>query len=158
MKIRVFIRKCTFFISLMFIVCRLSAQQNQKKEIEKDRTMEQEADSSSTLTQLRSCVNSFIHQTISSSQTVYGCNNLTVSEVKILSGGELSLMAPGEIIINGVFEVMKGGVLNVGTAVNPPPPPPQPTPSTFQYLYDASGNRVARRLGSVKRTEDEHNR
>ena len=67
-------------------------------------------------------------------------------------------MAPGEIIINGVFEVMKGGVLNVGTAVNPPPPPPQPTPSTFQYLYDASGNRVARRLGSVKRTEDEHNR
>ncbi|MFC2323066.1 hypothetical protein [Tannerella forsythia] len=157
MKIRVFIRKCTFFISLMFIVCRLSAQQNQKKEIEKDRTMEQEADSSSTLTQLRSCVNSFIHQTISSSQTVYGCSNLTVSDVRVLSGGNLSLMAPGEIIINGVFDVMKGGVLNVGTAVNPPPPP-QPTPSTFQYLYDASGNRVARRLGSVKRTEDEHNR
>ena len=135
MKIRVFIRKCTFFISLMFIVCRLSAQQNQKKEIEKDRTVKQEVDSSSTVIQLRSCVNSFIHQTISSSQTVYGCSNLTVSDVRVL----------------------KGGVLNVGTAVNPPPPP-QPTPSTFQYLYDASGNRVTRRLGSVKRTEDEHNR
>lgn len=157
MKMIVFIRKCTFFISFAFIICRLAAQQNQKKEIEKDRTVKQEVDSSSTVIQLRSCVNSFTNQTISSYQTVYGCSNLTVSDVRVLSGGNLSLMAPGEIIINGVFDVMKGGVLNVGTAVNPPPPP-QPTPSTFQYLYDASGNRVARRLGSVKRTEDEHNR
>ena len=45
--------------------------------------MEQEADSSSTLTQLRSCVNSFIHQTISSSQTVYGCSNLTTDVITI---------------------------------------------------------------------------
>lgn len=153
----VFIRKCTFFISFAFIICRLAAQQDQKKEIEKDRTVKQEVDSSSTVIQLRSCVNSFTNQTISSYQTVYGCSNLTVSDVRVLSGGNLSLMAPGEIIINGVFEVMKGGVLNVGTTVNPPPPPP-PAPSTFQYLYDASGNRVARRLGSVKRTENEYNR
>ena len=155
----VFIRKCTFFISFAFIICRLAAQQDQKKEIEieKDRTVKQEVDSSSTVIRLRSCVNSFTNQTISSHQTIYGCSNLTISDVRVLSGGNLSLMAPGEIIINGVFEVMKGGVLNVGTTVNPPPPPP-PAPSTFQYLYDASGNRVARRLGSVKRTEDEYNR
>ncbi|MDO4702563.1 hypothetical protein [Tannerella sp.] len=157
MKINVFIRKYTFLISFAFIVCRFSAQQDQKKEIEKDRTVKQEVDSSSTVIQLRSCVNSFTNQTISSYQTVYGCNSLTVTNVKVLSGGNLSLMAPGEIIINGVFDVMKGGVLNVGTTVNPPPPPP-PAPSTFQYLYDASGNRVARRLGSVKRTENEYNR
>ncbi len=154
MKIIVYAKRCMFCLIMFFLTYTLSAQHDLKEAIAKHDTIsesslsgKQQTDGTLTTTeQLRSCVNSFMNQTVSSHQIVYGCNNLLIQNVKVLSGGYLSLAAPGEIIINGAFDVMKGGACDLGLASAPTPP----VSSTFQYLYDASGNRIARRLSHIK--------
>ena len=69
----------------------------------------------------RACVSTFTNQTISSNVNVVGCNTLTVQNVTVTSGGILSLTSPGEITINGAFDVLSGGSLNVHFTAPPPP-------------------------------------
>ena len=68
--------------------------------------------------QTRSCVNTFTNQTVSTFLLINGCSTLVAQDVVVASGGDLYLLAPGEITINGSFEVLLGGQLNVHI---PPP-------------------------------------
>ena len=87
--------------------------------------------------QLRSCVNLFISQTVSSFVYVLGCSTLAVQSVTVTGGGNLTLTAPVGVEINGPFDVLLGGVLNICDG-SPPPP------VGVKYYYDASGNRILR--------------
>jgi hypothetical protein len=99
--------------------------------------IQQKADSLLADIKLRSCVTTFMNQTVSSYLFVLGCSTLTVQDVTVTSGGDLHLSAPDDITINGTFDVLLGGELNVNTT---PPPPTY----LFNYSYDASGNRINR--------------
>ena len=87
----------------------------------------------------RSCVSTYSGQTVSTYEVVTGCSTLTVWNVTVTSGGELSLFAPDEITINGDFDVLLGGQLNMDLM-------PPAANNTFEYTYDASGNRTDRTL------------
>jgi len=80
--------------------------------------------------QLRSCVNTFTGQTVSSIVSVLGCNILTVQSVTVTGSGNLSLTAPAEVVINGPFDVSLGGILSVCDGSQPPSPPPGNTMQT----------------------------
>ena len=108
--------------------------------------LEQHADSMLKAIQTRACVNVFTNQTVSSIMSVLGCSTLTVQNVTVVNGGNLSLTAPGEITVNGTFDVLLGGVLNVGGIVAPPQ-------LMFNYGYDASGNRISRSLTTTMAAE-----
>ncbi|MDR0698104.1 MAG: hypothetical protein LBG28_02620 [Tannerella sp.] len=101
--------------------------------------------SMSTIVQDDPCTNSFTNQTVSSTVSVLGCNILTVQNVTVTNSGNLSLAAPIEVVINGPFDVLQGGVLNVTGGGEP-----QPVTSDFTFYYDASGNRTSRVLGAEK--------
>ena len=85
--------------------------------------IEQIVDSLGPPLQTRSCVNTFTNQTVSTFLEIEGCSTLVVQNVTVASGGDLYLIAPGEITINGPFDVLLGGQLNVNlTQITPPPP------------------------------------
>ncbi|MDR1370840.1 MAG: S8 family serine peptidase [Dysgonamonadaceae bacterium] len=60
-----------------------------------------------------SCVDNFINQTVSTNQTVVGCDDLTVQNVTVTNNAQLKLEASGEVTINGLFEVQSGSVLEI---------------------------------------------
>jgi hypothetical protein len=105
---------------------------------------EQKTDSLSEPLQTRSCVSTFTNQTVSSIVSVTGCNTLTVQNITVTGSGTLSLIAPSDVTINGVFDVLPGGVLIVqGESI-----PVQA--SSYTYTYDAAGNRTARLIGTAR--------
>jgi|GEM_PF-3793727 len=127
MKFKAYIKLCLSLILLFAVNAIVSAQETnpitkesgdsiyQKKSAGPAETViENIADSMLTEIQTRACVNTFTNQTVSTSVYVEGCNTLTVQNVTVVSGGNLSLSAPSEVIINGTFDVLLGGVLNVG--------------------------------------------
>ena len=110
--------------------------------------LEQHADNLMEAIQTRACVNVFTNQTVSSSIFVQGCNTLTVQNVTVVNGGHLSLSAPVEVLINGPFDVLLGGVLDVGGIVAPPQ-------TVFNYTYDNSGNRITRGFVTTSSAKDD---
>ena len=136
-------------ILISLISGRLSSQELETKVIESAEStyrpparpiavpIEQPADSLRQPVETRSCVNTYTGQTVTSYEVVTGCSTLTVQNVTVTSSGDLYLLAPGEITINSDFDVVLGGQLNTDSA----PPPPA---NTFEYTYDASGNRISR--------------
>ena len=99
--------------------------------------IEQPIDSLEQPIETRSCVYTYTNQTVSTYEVVNGCLTLAVQYVTVTSVGDLYLLAPDEITINGDFDVLLGGQLNVDSA-------PPPSTNTFEYDYDASGNRISR--------------
>ena len=63
--------------------------------------------------QTRSCINTYSNQTVSTFLVINGCSTLVVQDVNVTNDGDLYLLAPGEITINGEFDVILGGQLNV---------------------------------------------
>ena len=136
-------------VLLSFICGRLSSQELETKVGESaDSTyrppavpvavpVRQPADSLRQPVETRSCVNTYTGQTVASYEVVTGCVTLTVQNVTVTGAGDLYLLAPGEITINGDFDVVLGGQLNTDSA-------PPPSANTFEYTYDASGNRISR--------------
>lgn len=92
--------------------------------------------------QEQECVSTFTDQTVSSEMSVVGCSTLTIQNVTVVNGGNLSLYAPETIIIEGPFEVQPGGLLSAGGTV--PTGPTDPVPTAVTYLYDDAGNRIKR--------------
>lgn len=89
----------------------------------------------------RSCVNVFENSTVSSIQTVTGCDSLIVRDVTVANIGNLTLSAPGDVVIYGDFEVVQGGILTVNE---------ENVPVIFNFTYDESGNRVSRKSQVVQ--------
>ena len=85
----------------------------------------------------RYCVNAFKDQTVSSLQSVEGCDSLIVQNVTVSSTGDLKLSAPESVTIYGLFEVAQGGVLNINRKES----------LVFEFTYDAAGNRTLREIG-----------
>lgn len=85
----------------------------------------------------RYCVNTFKDQTVSSSQSVEGCDSLIVQNVTVSETGDLKLFAPEGVTIYGLFEVVQGGVLNINRKES----------LFFEFTYDAAGNRTSRKIG-----------
>ncbi len=144
---------CMLFC-LFGIIDSVSSQNVDKMAVKKqDSTSYIKQDSLLRAVQKRSCMNTFTNQNVSSYLFVSGCNTLTVQNVTVSRGGDLSLYAPSGITINGTFDVLLGGALNVGCEG-----PPQ---TRINYIYDASGNRIARQftltrsLGKSDITDDE---
>lgn len=132
----IYMKKKSVYIYMLFILlCGITHPLSSK---EFDTTLE--PDSSSIVIQPRACVNTYENQTVSSTVSVVGCSNLAVQNVTVTNSGNLILSAPAEITINGPFEVQLGGLLNIKNDL---------TQLIFNYTYDASGNRVARRVNST---------
>jgi hypothetical protein len=104
----------------------------------------QPADSLSRVVQTRSCMNTFTNQTVSSNVSVLGCSTLSAQNITVTSSGMLSLIAPSDVIINGTFDVLPGGTLNVQGEAAPIPI------SSYTYTYDAAGNRITRQPVSAR--------
>ena len=149
MKRKAYLITGMLLVLLSLISGRLSSQELETKEAESaDSTYRppakpvavpvgQPADSLAQPVETRSCVNTYTGQTVTSHEAVTGCSTLTVQNVTVTSTGDLYLLAPDVITINGDFDVVLGGQLNTDSA----PPPPA---NTFEYTYDASGNRISR--------------
>ena len=73
------------------------------------RAIEQPVDTTQVYS-ARYCVNAFKDQTVSSLQSVEGCDSLIVQNVTVSSTGDLKLSAPESVTIYGLFEVAQGGV------------------------------------------------
>lgn len=100
------------------------------------RAMEQPVDTTQVYS-ARYCVNTFKDQTVSSLQSVEGCDSLIVQNVTVSGTGDLKLSAPEGVTIYGLFEVAQGGVLNINRKES----------LVFEFTYDAAGNRTLREIG-----------
>ena len=136
MKLKAYIKICLSLILLFAVNTIVLAQEanpitkesndsiyQKKTGSQTEAVIDNKADSLLKEIQTRACVNTFTNQTVSTNVYVEGCNTLTVQNVTVASGGNLSLSAPSEVIINGTFDVLLGGVLNVGGGVVVPIPP-----------------------------------
>jgi len=85
-------------------------------------------------------VDSYTNHMVSSTVTVQGRGELTVSSVSVTPTGDLTLAAPDNITISGPFTVEEGGQLNAFVQTRP----------LIWYSYDAAGNRIRRELKQVK--------
>ena len=99
------------------------------------RAIEQPADTTQVYS-ARYCVNTFRDQTVSSLQSVEGCDSLIVQNVTVSGTGDLKLFAPEGVTIYGLFEVKQGGVLNIN----------RKEALVFEFTYDAAGNRSSREI------------
>lgn len=99
------------------------------------RAIEQPADTTQVYS-ARYCVNTFRDQTVSSLQSVEGCDSLIVQTVTVSGTGDLKLFAPEGVTIYGLFEVKQGGVLNINRKES----------LVFEFTYDAAGNRSSREI------------
>lgn len=118
--------------SLLFLCVVNSAfsQENENKNT-------QQADHSiSQVVQARSCVNTFVNQTVSSTVSVVGCTTLSVQNVTVTGSGQLTLLAPESITINGPFEIKPGCRLNIHKF--------ESQNILIRYTYDKSGNRITK--------------
>lgn len=79
-------------------------------------------------------VDTYQHQTVSSTVSVQGRHVLTSSDVTVTSTGDLKLTAPDGVEINGPFTVQLGGILQVNGGRQ----------WLIRYTYDNSGNRIRR--------------
>ena len=100
------------------------------------RAIEQPVDTTQVYS-ARYCVNAFKDQTVSSLQSVEGCDSLIVQNVTVSSTGDLKLSALESVTIYGLFEVAQGGVLNINRKES----------LVFEFTYDAAGNRTLREIG-----------
>ena len=100
------------------------------------RAIEQPVDTTQVYS-ARYCVNTFKDQTVSSLQSVEGCDSLIVQNVTVSGTGDLKLSAPEGVPIYGLFEVAQGGVLNINRKES----------LVFEFTYDAAGNRTLREIG-----------
>lgn len=73
-----------------------------------------------------------VRDTISTQITIVPTGN--VSNIVVVSGGNLTLQSIETIVIDNNFDVVIGGQLNVGN----------PNTAAILFHYDASGNRVAK--------------
>lgn len=101
---------------------------------------EQHSDSASIYS-VGSCVNTFENQTVSSKVSVQGCNTLVVQNVTISNTGNLMLSAPESITLSGPFVGELGSVLNMRLGQSQ---------LMFEFIYDASGNRIMRQINIVE--------
>ena len=99
------------------------------------RAIEQPADTTQVYS-ARYCVNTFRDQTVSSLQSVEGCDSLIVQNVTVSGTGDLKLFAPEGVTIYGLFEVKQGGVLNINRKES----------LVFEFTYDAAVNRSSREI------------
>lgn len=88
-----------------------------------------------------SCVNTFENRTVSSTVSVQGCNTLVVQNVTITNNGNLTLVAPENITLNGPFVGELGSILNIKIGQSQ---------LMFEFIYDASGNRIMRQVSIVE--------
>lgn len=99
------------------------------------RAIEQPADTTQVYS-ARYCVDTFKNQTVSSVQSVEGCDSLIVQNVSVTKTGDLKLYAPEGVTIYGLFEVVQGGALNINRKGS----------LIIEFTYDAAGNRILRRV------------
>lgn len=85
------------------------------------------------------CTDIYTDSIVSSDVTVLGYSTLTSKNITVKNGGHLTLKAPIEVSINGPFEVLPGGALDVSGILK----------FTIRYTYDASGNRILREKNSI---------
>lgn len=100
------------------------------------RAIEQPADTTLVYS-ARYCVDTFKNQTVSSVQSVEGCDSLIVQNVSVTKTGDLKLYAPEGVTIYGLFEVAQGGALNINRKGS----------LIIEFTYDAAGNRILRKIG-----------
>ena len=115
--------------------------------------LKEPADSLKETQQTKSCVSTFTNQTISSLISVIGCSTLTVQNITVTNTGALFLIAPSDVTINGAFDVLLGGALNVQCEAAPI------QSGSYTYTYDAAGNRISRNMMSTmsaKETDDDN--
>ena len=148
MKFRAYIKIIMPFIFIFSVSFHISSKEietkiNESPDSIRETTVNAEvdlfelpADSLEQPVQTRACVNTFTNQTVSTYLGVEGCSALAVQNVTVISNGDLILW--GEVTINGPFDVLLGGKLEVNITK------PLPPPANFTYTYDASGNRISR--------------
>ena len=137
MKTKLFIRAGTLSVLLFCMMNPVLSQETDTDTKNPGDTITFPTDSPAIpVIDLRACVSAYTGQTVSGYVFVSGCSPLAVQNVAVINGGDLWLYSPGEININGTFDVLLGGALNIGEG--------QPPVNSINYIYDASGNRIKR--------------